>query len=48
MQMKKAAEDTNFSEVRHFDVILDYCMAPSTAHVLGSLKTAAGVQFVQI
>lgn len=48
IQMKDPVEQTDFSKVGHVDVILDYVYGPVTAHLLGSLKTTAPVQFVQI
>ncbi|KFY35300.1 hypothetical protein V494_06038 [Pseudogymnoascus sp. VKM F-4513 (FW-928)] len=48
IQMQDPVENTDFSNLGHVDVILDYVYGPITAHVLGSLKTTQLVQFVQV
>jgi NADPH:quinone reductase-like Zn-dependent oxidoreductase len=48
IQIKDPVEETDLSKIGHVDVILDYVYGPITAHVLGSLKPTAPVQFVQI
>lgn len=48
IQMMDPVEQTDFSKLGDVEVILDYIYGPITAHLLGSLKTAAPVQFVQI
>ncbi|KFY04231.1 hypothetical protein O988_00907 [Pseudogymnoascus sp. VKM F-3808] len=48
IQIQDPVENTDFSNLGHVDVILDYVYGPITAHVLGSLKTMQLVQFVQV
>ena len=48
IQMKEPVTETDFSKLGHVDVILDYVYGPIIAHLLGSLKTTAPTQFVQI
>ena len=48
IQMQDPVENTDFSNLGHVDVILDYIYGPITAHMLGSLKTMQPVQFVQV
>ena len=44
----KKPEDTDFSNVGHVDVILDYIYGPLTAHLFKSLQTPKPTQYVHI